>query len=297
MTIAMCYVSPEGVVLGADSTSSHITHPGIFHYFNHNQKLFEVGENSTIGMLTWGLGGVGASSHRSLLSRLADDLKISPPADLNDVVTRWGVLFGSIYNSEPEIARVCAFCRAASHKAAFGAMPPGGGVRTEEEERQLTQALETLSVGFCFAGYVLPDRTPAALYLAFGPLNTAPAPQVIPMLSYAFWGVPNMIKRLIWGYDEALEATLLNSGKWSGTPDDLRSLLNRRRLNQAILPIRDVVDFVHTCIYSTIKALKFSTMPQVCGGPIEIAVITTDRPFRWVRHKPWDAAIMEGALT
>jgi hypothetical protein len=31
-----------------------------------------------------------------------------------------------------------------------------------------------------------------------------------------------------------------------------------------------------------------------CGGPIEIAVITTDRRFRWVRHKDWDVAIAEG---
>jgi hypothetical protein len=60
-----------------------------------------------------------------------------------------------------------------------------------------------------------------------------------------------------------------------------------------MLPIRDAIDFVHSSIYSTIKALKFSQFPQVCGGPIEIAVITSDRPFRWVRHKRFDAAITE----
>jgi hypothetical protein len=64
-----------------------------------------------------------------------------------------------------------------------------------------------------------------------------------------------------------------------------------------VLPIRDAVDFVHACIYSTIKALKFSNFSQICGGPIEIATITTDRQFRWVRHKPWDAALTEGDRT
>jgi hypothetical protein len=34
VTIATCYVSPEGVVLGADSTSTVGT-PGNFHYFNY----------------------------------------------------------------------------------------------------------------------------------------------------------------------------------------------------------------------------------------------------------------------
>jgi len=44
------------------------------------------------------------------------------------------------------------------------------------------------------------------------------------------------------------------------------------------------------------KAMKFSHMAPVCGGPVEIAVITTDRKFRWVRHKKFDAAIGEGGL-
>jgi hypothetical protein len=30
---------------------------------------------------------------------------------------------------------------------------------------------------------------------------------------------------------------------------------------------------------------------KTCGGPIEVAVITSDREFRWVRHKGWDVAI------
>lgn len=57
--------------------------------------------------------------------------------------------------------------------------------------------------------------------------------------------------------------------------------------------LRDAIDFAHACIYSTIKGMKFSNFFQVCGGPIELAVISTDRKFRWVRHKAWDAAIDE----
>lgn len=63
---------------------------------------------------------------------------------------------------------------------------------------------------------------------------------------------------------------------------------------RAKLPMRDAIDYVHSAIYCTIKAMKFSMGPQVCGGPIEIGVITSDRRFRWVRHKPWDAAIEDG---
>jgi hypothetical protein len=71
-------------------------------------------------------------------------------------------------------------------------------------------------------------------------------------------------------------------------------LLGKHRYEPLILPIREAIDFVHACVSSTIKAMKFSSLAQICGGPIEIAVITTDRRFRWVRHKDWDVAIAEG---
>ena len=87
----------------------------------------------------------------------------------------------------------------------------------------------------------------------------------------------------------------MKSGKWTGTETELIKTLGEFNLGvQANLPIRDAIDFVYSAIHQTIKALKFSRLNQICGDPIEIAVITTDRKFRWVRHKEWQAAIMEG---
>jgi hypothetical protein len=60
------------------------------------------------------------------------------------------------------------------------------------------------------------------------------------------------------------------------------------------LPIREAIDWIHASIHTTIKALKFSHLPPVCGGPVEVAVITTDRFFRWVRHKRFDSALVQG---
>jgi hypothetical protein len=51
------------------------------------------------------------------------------------------------------------------------------------------------------------------------------------------------------------------------------------------------VDWIHPSINTTIKSLKFSHLAPVCGGPIEVTVITTDRTFRWVRHKELDSAL------
>jgi len=61
MTIATCYVSPEGVVLGADSTSTAQVGQTQFRHFDFAQKIFEFGEHpSTVGVVIWGLGSPGA---------------------------------------------------------------------------------------------------------------------------------------------------------------------------------------------------------------------------------------------
>lgn len=80
MTIAACYVSSEGVVFGADSTATMFVSgigsgaPGAEHHFNYAQKIFEVGQDSTLGMTMWGLGGLPHASHRTLIAQWADSL-------------------------------------------------------------------------------------------------------------------------------------------------------------------------------------------------------------------------------
>jgi hypothetical protein len=301
MTIAACYLSPEGVVLGADSTSSMFvpsgTGTGLFHYFNHNQKLFEVGENSSLGMVTWGLGGLGALSHRALIANLDDSIRATPATpvrNVQDVATRWAGIFWSAYSAQlPVIAPDWAPLQA---KPSFVAphLPQVPGARTKDEEERFQALSRDLVVGFCIGGYVLPQRTTTAYTVLFQPsLIAQPTPIVMPMFQCQWFGVPNLILRLINGYDISIVQNVMNSGKWNGTEQDLRGILDKSQLAHPVLPIRDAIDFVYTSIYSTIKAMKFSTLSQVCGGPIELAVITSDRRFRWVRHKSWDSAIGE----
>jgi hypothetical protein len=293
VTIATCYVSPEGVVLGADSTSTVGT-PG---YFNYAQKLFEIGEDSTLGAVTWGLGGLIVSSHRMLLAELADDLAANPPANVLDAANRWAAKFWAAYSSAAPLVPAIQRVRALAAKPAFnpGATAPHPDARTNPEEIELIQTRSNLIVGFCIAGYTLPSREAMAYELIFDALSSGqPNPTQIPMHSMRFWGAPNMILRLIRGCDDELRAAILSSGHWTGTLADFDALLTQHTLAQPVLPIRDAIDFTHACIASTIKAMKFSSLAQVCGGPIEVAVITSDRQFRWVRHKSWDAAITEG---
>lgn len=255
MTIAMCYVSPEGVVLGADSTATQTLKRG-WHFYNNAQKVFEIGENGTLGLATWGLSGLGDVSYRTLVARFADKLASEPPASVADAARRWRDFFWKAY-------------RQSGH-----ATP-----RT---------------VGFFIGGYVEGDRKPAAFQTVFDTFEQRP--EVKKLRRYGIAGAPHMVYRLLYGMDGRTFRRIIESDKWSGCEEDLREIRKKSSLIHPNLPLRDTVDFVYFCIYSTIKGYKFSSSPQICGGPIEIAAITTDRRFRWIRHKQLHSAIEEGGL-
>jgi hypothetical protein len=292
LTIAGCYLTPEGVVLGADSTSS-LPGDGGMHYFDFNQKIFEIGESSTLALMTWGLGGLNPTSYRTLIALLGDDLAANPPVSLADVAQRWTDHFWTAYSNYRWVQECGLLHGKQKHDPAAA---PSQGMRTADEEVSYDTLRTGLIVGFCVAGYVLPSRQPQITTITFDPTAGKPSPQVVTTPGWRWFGIPNIINRLIFGADGNLRAAILGSGKWGGTPQELDDLIVQQELTHGVLPVRDAIDYIHSCIHCTIKAMKFSNMPQVCGGPIELAVITTDRRFRWVRHKSFDAAIIDGAL-
>lgn len=295
MTIAVCYLSPEGVVLGADSTSTVLSGGDGPHYFNHAQKLFEIGENSTLGIVTWGLGTLFSISHRTVIAKFSDDLIKSPAKTVADAADRWAKTFWATYSTSG-ISNAISELKALDAKTVYdpNAVSPVPNSRSKDEEAKFQALGHNLKCGFCLAGHLESDRLPAAFQIDVDPLTGATVSAPLPMGNYRFWGVPNMIDRLIGGYDVAIRNSIVNSPLWTGTEADYTALMLQHNLQHDSLPIRDAIDFVHTCILSTIKSLKFSRYSQTCGGPIEIAVITSDRKFRWVRHKDWDVAITEG---
>jgi hypothetical protein len=247
VTIAACYLSPEGVVLGADSTTTY----GDRHY-NNSQKLFELGEDATIGVITWGLGGLNVRSHRTLFAELNDDLVLNPPSDMQAVATRWATLYWQAY-SDPNsgVATFVARCQALATQPAYDPNnpTPAANARSQDEEAEFNMLRIGLVAGFCLAGYVLPHREPLAFEIIVDPLaNSVPTPTQYGY-GYWFWDAPKMFQRLMHGCDEDLKADILGSGHWTGSLQDLNALVTKNALNHpATVPIRDAIDFVHASI-------------------------------------------------
>jgi hypothetical protein len=287
MTIAACYISTEGVVLGADSTSTVFVagsggQLGSEHYYDFGQKVFELGdEGSTTGVVIWGLGSLGHTSYRTLLAEVADAANPQTIASLADLSVLAASMFWKEYAGAYQPLLDEANQLAAKGKA-----------RSADEQRKMLFLQQNLSGGFCLGGRWGTSRRPGAYEILFDPLmQTAPAPKPLSPGNW-FWGCPNLIDRLIFSMDRDRFTRVIQSGKWTGTPDELFGLVAQGALGQPRdLPLREAIDWIYASVYTTIKAMKFSHLVPVCGGPIEVAVISTDRPFRWVRHKSLGEAV------
>lgn len=285
MTIAACHVSPEGVVLGADSATTLSGGPDGTCHLDYAQKVFEVGPSgSSLGLVTWGLGQIGQESHRTIVADLGHAHAEKPFLSLSDMSA---ALAGDLWSrfSKAYDAEIKRFHELDGKLNAKDI--------SDEEREEHSLLMEAGSGGYCLAGRVADHGRCQAFQILWGLYMDKPQVIELPQEAPAFWGVPHIMERLLFGCDSQMVASILGSGKWTGDHQDLIKLvLQNRLISPRLLPIREAIDWVHTVIHTTIRGTKFAKWPHWCGGPVEIAAITTDRPFRWVRHKPLDAAIL-----
>lgn len=285
MTIAACHLSPEGVVLGADSATTISGGIRGDCHLDYAQKVFEVGPcGSSLGLVTWGLGQIGGDSHRTIAACLGAQHASKPFMTMHDVAQALAndlqARFGAAHAAEIQLFQDL------ETKVKAGTASP-------QEVDDYAILFQAGSGGYCIAGRVAGHGACQAFQILWG-LNL-PVPTITELTQEApwFWGVPQIMQRLLFGVDSQIIADIMQTNKWQGSPQELIDVALRNQLIfPRLLPIREAVDWVHTVIHTTIRGTKFAKWPHWCGGPVEIAAITTDRPFRWVRHKSLDAAII-----
>jgi hypothetical protein len=269
MTIAAAYLTSEGVVLGADSaTTVSVKPPGqpasVMQVLTHAQKLFEVGEKDQgrFGVCTWGSGTVAGVSHRTIVARLADNL-----TDETDVK-----------NAAEALIEVVKEAANAS----------GGGCG---------------DVGYFIGGTNIGGHVPECFQVNI-PASGDPTMKQLEIGQGMFSGAPAFFTRAFRGYDQALPGRIADELKrrLEPVPDGFDKMFGEAFAEASKplvaaglgdLPIREAIDYVHTYLHITVKAYKFMFGVPVCGGPIEVAFVTTDRRFRWVCHKSFDSAVRE----
>jgi hypothetical protein len=269
MTIAIAVKTPEGIVLGTDSTTSWVV-PGpipamsqVFQLFNSAQKIFEFGPSTPTfvagyhfsgGITTYGDASCGPLSWRHVVSNFYREVVSQnpgrtdlPQAFLQYVQDLWQNLQAS------------------------GAVPAGSPIP---------------DTGF-LVGYVAASQgnvLGALIVLRSGTIEE---------LTVQVYKIPvgfDVAERILDGFDRRLKPAIVALGITDAQFDACASGV-KVSLPFAMMPLRDAIDAVHFLIYTTIKLHRYNGATPAIGGAIEIAAITADRGFRWILHKPFTESI------
>ena len=247
MTIAACYLVPDGVVVGADSTASIVGPDGFPQHFDHAQKIFEVGEKGSLCVVIWGLGSLRDYSFRTLIAEFSDGLGACPPKSMFEAAERLRDLFWDkfelVFASEIQLFKTLL---ATPNKT--------------PEMVDLIKRMAELSGGICLAGRWSQCRTTQAFQILYN-INSDRATSMTEVHEWNFWACANIVQRLIFGIDPNIFEAIISSGKWSGSRDELVAIRNQNLLAPPMaLPLREAIDWMYSMIYSTVKLFKHSSL-------------------------------------
>ena len=266
MTICASIRTPEGLVLAADSMVSlegAINTPqgpktGIFQTFEFANKVMQL-KDYPIGVMSWGIASISNRSIQSLIMEFEYDYKFlknnktyTVKNIANDLFTELKAKYDTAYPTS-------------------GQQPLLGLYIGGYSSRQFFSDQYT---------YEFPKSTDWAVVRKNKPNGS-------PDFGANWYGQKGALIRLIKGYDLGSLNELTKRGvdkaivqKW--IDDNVPEM----PLIFDGMPIQDAVDFADYAVQVTIGCFRFAGGPPLCGGNIDIAVITP-AAFHWAQRKQW----------
>jgi hypothetical protein len=283
MTICVAVKVAEGLVIAADSAvvleGVMQTPQGpvqtILQNYEYANKVTHF-RDYPIGILSWGLGSISARSIQSLIMEFEYTYPMKGK-DRKYAVKRVAEDFLEFISKRYEAAYPIP--------AAGGANPVGTPPAPIPQPERPT-------LGFFIGGYSHREFFGEEYIYEFpnstGWREVRPnTPDGNPSFGANWYGMTDALTRLILGFDAAALSELINRGanqaivqKWV---DDHVSHLP---LVFDGMPLQDAIDFAEYAIQVVIGRFRFGLGPPLCGGDVDIAVITPDT-FRWAKRKQW----------
>jgi len=261
MTIIASVKARDGIVLATDSmsqlsVSNDKGQISIIKTYRNARKLFRI-EELPIGVMSYGLGNIGARSIESLVLEFSRELE--------RYVTE-------SYTVEAISRGLYKFIKGV-YDNAFQEVPP------QQKGKQL-------KLGFFVGGYS-PDR-----FLAEEWEFELPSSEDIKRVrdddkfGISWRGVPAPFERLFNGFDRRIIGAL----KEKGVADEIiNEVLKVERWRMPVtydgMPMQDAINFAIYILETTIGAVTFElgTAPS-CGGALQIAVVLPDKGWQWIQE-------------
>jgi hypothetical protein len=282
LSICVCVKVSEGLVLATDSTSTvwGQTAPnapvGVLKTYDHARKLSHL-KDYPIGTMTWGNGFIDDRSIESLIKEFEYGLP-SLEADLErlkELQTRKeekGSTLGvfSVQQIAKDLQQHVELC----YTAAFGKLP-----------QQNRPPIGILVAGYS-SGNFFPEQWLIDLPGGKEITRVRPDENGKPSFGAHWFGVTDAINRLHHGRDDA--ALILLAKRFGVTPQEINTLLSPLQYPVAFngMPLQDAIDYATYLVNVVIGRFRFTVGVPVCGGEVDVAVITPNQ-FTWVQRKTW----------
>ena len=270
MTICVSVKTRQGLVLGTDSMSTITAlvdgQIRVVKTYRNARKLTQIGQ-LPVGVFTYGVGNIGQRSLYGLITEFCRQL----PDE----------------KAVPDIAKNLSAFIEPEYQKHFG---------SGSDEHKL---------GLYVAGYSPASALPEEWSFEF-PDAAQPKPvQSEDSFDVNWRAITIPFMRLHQGFDIRFYAMLADKMLKLGISEKaMKSIFSLFKetiedipltpsIHFASMPIQDAINFAVYVLQTTIGYTTFESVTPSCGGPLQIAVITEDRGFVWVREPQY--RIMEGA--
>jgi hypothetical protein len=284
MSVAVLIGVHDGLVLAADSaaTLSMQLPPGVVipggapmvgNVYDNANKIFNLVKGQPIGCITFGSGNIGSASIGTLIKDLRKELTDKP--------NPWNFDVGK-YTME-EVGKIL------------------GKFLGQECDKLPVPARVATNIGFLLGGYSKPGDLGESWSVEILKGVAQPPKKLRPdhEVGLSWGGATEVLQRMVLGFSPMLFEVLAKVMQPQQNASVLQSQLGpvlatnlQANLVFPPMPIQDVIDLARWFVHSAIMFSRFSTGPNIVGGPIEIAAITKHENFKWVSRKHyWDQSV------
>lgn len=285
MTVCVSIKVSEGLVLAADSTAALLgslqdptgkTATGILKTYDHGRKLSHL-KDYPIGTLAWGAALIGARSVESLIKEYEytlpsleeEEEKIKERRNRGELNADVRFTYSVSEISKGLLNHVKKF-----YSEEFSIHPV-------EKQPQLGILVSGYSSGKFF-----PDQWLIDLPTSDKLIEIRPDVRGKPDFGANWFGLTDAIVRLHWGRDDGALAILAE--KFKASPEEIQGFLSGLQYPVLFngMPLQDAIDYAVYIVNVTIGRFRFVVGAPLCGGEIDVAVITPNT-FTWVQRKSW----------
>jgi len=276
MSVVIIVKVSEGLVLAADSAATimgSLIHPergviqeGVLKTYFNGKKLLQVGDYP-IGVVYWGTAQIGLRTVESIIREWEYNQGWRYTIDHNRI-------------HGPDTSYTVKDCAESlqDHLTKF---------YSEFDKKNPPRPIGLVVAGYP-EGAFFPKiwRFTLTVDGGSGVVDARPDQNDKPDFGAHWFGSTDAIKRLHFGRDDKVIEVI--SGKYNLDAQDVSDTLGplQYQIPFAVMPLQDAIDYAYYMINVAIGRYRFVLGPELCGGPIEIAVIT-QQEFSWISRKTW----------